>query len=198
MSHGDVGRFSEWAPHYDRHWMQRLLFEPVQRKVVDLAARQVPDPAMILDVGCGTGRLLRTASERFPGAALKGVDPAVGMVERARAVSDGRFDVELGTAEQLPFAAGEFDLVFSTMTFHHWADQRQGVAEIARVLKPAGRWVLADFIATGLMRYIRALLRIKRMPERTELEAMLRSAGLRVVAEDGVQSRISVLAIGRS
>lgn len=191
-----MGRFSDWAPDYDGHWMQRVIFEPVQRKVVELAAEQVPKPAMILDVGCGTGRLLRTASERFPGAGLKGLDPAEGMVKHAQAASGGRFEVRLGTAENLPFAGSEFDLVFSTMTFHHWADQRQAVTEIARVLKPAGRWVLADFVAAGLMRYIRRLLRIKRLPERRELEAMLKSAGLRVIAEGRVQ-RISVLAIGR-
>lgn len=193
-----MGRFSEWAPTYDRHWMQRLIFKPVQRKVLELAAEEVSHPARVLDVGCGTGRLLAAASERFPGAVLQGVDAAEGMVQQAQAVSGGRFDVRLGTAEKLPFAGAQFDLVFSTMTFHHWADQRQGIAEIARVLTPAGRWVLADFIATGLMRYIRRLLRINRMPERTELEAMLTLAGLRVVGEARLQSRISVLAIGRS
>jgi hypothetical protein len=83
------------------------------------------------------------------------------------------------------------------MTFHHWADQRRGVAEIARVMTSSGRWILADFIATGWLRYVRRLFRLTRFLERGELDAMLASAGLRVVAERRVQSRISVLAIGR-
>src|SRR5205814_2524445 len=72
-SHGDVGRFDAWAASYERHWMQRLVFEPIQTTLLDLASEQVAQPRSILDVGCGTGRLLRTAAKRFPGALLNGV-----------------------------------------------------------------------------------------------------------------------------
>lgn len=195
MSH-DVERFSRWAPTYDRHYLQRLIFEPVQKTVLELAAAEVPEPSAILDVGCGTGRLLRAAEGRFPGARLEGVDAAEGMVEQARAGSGGA-NFQLATAEHLPFPDGQFDLAFSTMTFHHWADQARGIAEIGRVLQPNGRWVLADFVATGLLKYVRRLFRIRQFPERRQLEAMLAAADLRVVAERRVQGRISVLAIGR-
>jgi ubiquinone/menaquinone biosynthesis C-methylase UbiE len=199
QGHGDVERFSRWAPSYDRHVLQRLVFEPVQRTVLDLAARQVSSPRAILDVGCGTGRLLRTAEERFAGARLEGVDAAEGMIEQAKeAAGEGsRIRFQLGTAEHLPFPDSEFDLVFSTMTFHHWADQRQSIVEIARVMTPSGRWILADFVATGVLRYIRRLFRLRQFPERKELDAMLAAAGLAVAAELRVQQRISVLAIGR-
>jgi len=198
-SHGDVERFSRWAPKYDRHYLQRFVFEPVQKAVLELAAQQVPHPAAILDVGCGTGRLLRTAADQFPDARLEGVDAAEGMIEQARASAgpSSKISYQLATAEDLPFPAGQFDLAFSTMTFHHWADQRRGVAELARVMAPSGRWILADFIATGWLRYVRRLFRLTRFLERDELDAMLASAGLRVVAERRVQSRISVLSIGR-
>lgn len=198
-SHGDVERFSRWAPKYDSHYLQRLVFEPVQQAVLELAAQEVPRPTAILDVGCGTGRLLRTAGERFPGARLEGVDAAEGMIEQARASAGpaGAINFQLATAEHLPFPGAQFDLVFSTMTFHHWAGQRRGVAEIERVMTPEGRWILADFVPTGLLRYFRRLFRMNRFLEKEELEAMLASAGLRVVAGRRVQSRISVLAIGR-
>jgi len=198
-SHGDVERFSRWAPKYDRHYLQRFVFEPVQKAVLELAAQQIPHPAAILDVGCGTGRLLRTAADQFPDARLEGVDVAEGMIEQAKASAgpSSKISYQLATAEDLPFPAGQFDLAFSTMTFHHWADQRRGVAELARVMAPSGRWILADFIATGWLRYVRRLFRLTRFLERDELDAMLASAGLRVVAERRVQSRISVLSIGR-
>ena len=197
----DVDRFDRWATSYDRHWMQRVVFEPVQRTVLDLAQLEVPGPGAILDVGCGTGRLLRSAEGRFPQAELVGVDPAPQMVRQAQASAGEGSSIQFqqGAAEELPFRDGRFDLVFSTLTFHHWSDQPRAVAEIARVLAPGGRWLLADFLATGLMRYIRLLLRMKRFPERESLAAMLAAAGLRVVGERrvrGLHGQVSVLAIG--
>jgi ubiquinone/menaquinone biosynthesis C-methylase UbiE len=192
----DVERFSRWAPTYDRHIFQRLIFEPVQKTVLALAGDEVPRPRAILDVGCGTGRLLRAAATRFPAARLEGVDAAQGMVDQARA-SGGQINFQLAPAEKLPFGNAEFDLVFSTMTFHHWSDQKEGVAEVARVLTPSGRWILADFIATGALRYVRRLFRLKHFPERQQLDAVLARAGLHVVVQRRVQGRIQVLAIGR-
>lgn len=55
--------------------------------------------------------------------------------------------------------------------------------------------LLPDFISTGLLRYIRRLLRIKHLPEPTELEAMLNAARLEIVAEGRVRSQTSALSI---
>lgn len=199
--HRDVERFDRWAETYDRHWMQRRIFEPVQRTVLDMAEEVVPRPGAILDVGCGTGRLLRSASARFPEAQLVGVDPAPEMVRQAelRTGDGSAMGFQPASAEELPFPDQRFDLVFSTLTFHHWADQHEAVAEIARVLAPGGRWLLADFVATGLMRYVRRLLRIRRFPERVSLDAMLAPAHLSVLAERkvlGLHGQVAVLAIG--
>ena len=194
--HGDVERFGRWAPTYDRHRLQKVVFEPVQKSVLELAAQEVPNPGAILDVGCGTGRLLTAAADQYPGARLEGVDAAAGMIEQAKAAG-GRANLQVATAERLPFPDLQFDLVFSTMTFHHWADQRQGIAEIARVLKPGGRWLLADFIATGPMRLVFAVLRPKRFHARGNLEALL-APSLRIVAErrvPGLWGQVSVEAI---
>ena len=205
MSHsrGDVERFSRWSGGYERHYLQRLVFEPVQEAVLDLAVAEVPKPVAILDVGCGTGRLLRAAEQRFPNAALEGVDAAVGMVKQAQAVlpAGSRIRYQVATAEKLPFANGQFDLVLSTMTFHHWDDQRGAISEVARVLQPRGRWLLADFVADGFMRYVRVALRLTQFPERAQLDAMLRPAGLRIVGARkvrGLRGQVPVLAIGRS
>ena len=199
----DVERFGRWAPTYERHWMQLMIFQPVQETVLALAAAEVPNPTAILDVGCGTGQLLRTAEQRFPTSTLEGVDAARGMIKQAQAVLPGRSRIrfQVATAEKLPFANGQFDLVFSTMTFHHWEDQRGAIAEVARVLKPSGRWLLADFVADGWMRYVRRAFRLRQFPERRQLVAMLRPNGLGVLAERkvrGLRGQVPVLAVGRS
>jgi ubiquinone/menaquinone biosynthesis C-methylase UbiE len=201
--HGDVGRFDEWAPTYERHWMQRFLFTPVQRTVLDLVAAEVATPKSLLDVGCGTGRLLRSAQVRFPAARLDGVDAAAGMVKQARlsAGADSPINFQEATAEALPFANASFDAVMSTLTFHHWADQAKGIAEVSRVLAPGGRWVLADFVAGGFTAVITGFVHAHGFPERNRLDAMLAASGLSVVAGRSVWrtlGNIRVLAIAAS
>jgi len=194
----DVERFNRWAATYDRHRLQRIVFEPMQATVLDVAAAEVPKPRAILDVGCGTGRLLRSAHDRFEGAALFGVDAAAEMVKQAQASSES-IDFQEATAEQLPFADQQFDLIFSTMTFHHWSDQRKSIAEIARVMRPGGRWLLADFMPTGFMRWFRRLFRMHQFPVRQELDPILSAAGLEVVGQravPGLRGQVVVLAIG--
>jgi ubiquinone/menaquinone biosynthesis C-methylase UbiE len=202
MSHShDVDRFNSWATTYERHWMQRIIFGPIQRTVLELAAEQVGGPGAILDVGCGTGKLLRTAQARFPRAKLVGVDAAAEMVKQAQAMNEaGTIRFQQATAESLPFPGGSFDLVFSTMTFHHWSDQARGAAEVARVLTPGGRWLLADFVAAGIMKPIRRLLRLHQFPEPVRLKGLLREAGLMMVTErrvTGLGRQVAVMVIGR-
>jgi len=202
MTHGhDVDRFNSWASTYDRHWMQRIIFRPIQQTVLQMAADQIERPNAILDVGCGTGKLLRAAQTRFPGARLEGVDAAVEMVKHAQAMTpNATIRFRQATAEALPFPGDSFDLVFSTMTFHHWQDQGRGAAEVARVLAPGGRWLIADFVPTGFMKIVRSLLRLHQFPDRNHLEGLVRDSGLRVVEERrvaGLGGQVAVIAVAR-
>ncbi len=57
--HGsDVERFDRWSSTYEGYWLQKLIFDRVHRAVLDAVADQAR-PEVLLDVGCGTGRLLR-------------------------------------------------------------------------------------------------------------------------------------------
>jgi ubiquinone/menaquinone biosynthesis C-methylase UbiE len=148
----DVQRFHRWSRTYERSWMQGLFFDRVHRVALDLAA-PFPAPATILDVGCGTGRLLRSAAKRWPQAALIGVDPAEGMVEAARRLTPAAtFYVGLG--ESIPLPDASVDLAFSTTSFHHWHNQAAGVREVARVLRPGGHFILVDFAAPSSLQWL--------------------------------------------
>jgi SAM-dependent methyltransferase len=85
-------------------------------------------------------------------ARANGVDPAPTMIEVGRAVVRGRSNVrlEIASADQLPVPDERFDLVISTVSFHHWAIQAAGLREVSRVLRPRGRLVLADHFGTDL------------------------------------------------
>ena len=146
----DIAEFDARAPGYESGWLGRLHHQIADR-TADLALTLTPAPRRILDVGCGTGYLLRQLAARCPQAELAGIDPAPAMLEAARAASAGdRLQLVAGTAEELPWPAGTFDLVVSTTSFDHWADQRAGLAQCARVLAPGGWLVLTDQFSAWL------------------------------------------------
>src|SRR5205807_10521665 len=81
---------------------------------------------------------------------VAGVDPSPQQIARARSKAARRnvsIEFQFGVIEQLAFPDQTFDVVLSTLMMHHLPTnlKRQGLAEIARVLKPGGRLVIADF-----------------------------------------------------
>ena len=148
----DVAAFDERAPGYEQGWRGRLHHD-IAGRAAELAVSVYPAPRRVLDVGCGTGYLLRLLAQRCPHASeLAGIDPAPAMIEAAeRAADDRRLWFTVGAAERLPYPDGVFDLVVSTTSFDHWTDQRTGLGECARVLAPGGHLVLADLFSPLLV-----------------------------------------------
>ncbi len=136
----DAAAFGERAQGYDEGWRGRMHHQIADR-TADLARSCVPAPRRMLDVGCGTGYLLGRLAACAPQAeVLAGIDAAPAMIEVARAAAaDDRLRFVVGTAGRLPWPAGSFDLVVSTTSFDHWADQRAGLgggrveAEVSRI-----------------------------------------------------------------
>jgi ubiquinone/menaquinone biosynthesis C-methylase UbiE len=138
----ELERFDQWSETYERSLVQWLFFDRIHRGVL----KRLPAdfiPLHILDIGCGTGRLLRRIHSRWPSAALVGIDQSPGMVSQARRYTPAATIYE-ASAENLPFEDNSVDLAASTMSFHHWTDQPQGVSETCRVLRRGGVFVLAD------------------------------------------------------
>jgi ubiquinone/menaquinone biosynthesis C-methylase UbiE len=143
--HRDVAAFDERAPGYEQGWRGRLHHD-IAGRAAELALSVHPAAQRVLDVGCGTGYLLRLLGGQCPDAIeLAGIDAAPSMIEAAKQTADDRrLRFTVGTAERLPYPDHAFDLVVSTTSFDHWADQRAGLGECARVLAPGGHLMLAD------------------------------------------------------
>lgn len=95
----------------------------------------------VLDVGCGEGRFCRMLASR--GAIMTGLDPTTALIESASSRQpEGRY--VQGSAENLPFEGGSFDIVVSYVTLCDIADYKAAITEMARVLKPGGRLIVAN------------------------------------------------------
>jgi ubiquinone/menaquinone biosynthesis C-methylase UbiE len=151
VPHRDIAAFDERAGGYEAGWRGRLHYEIADR-TADLALHTVPRPSAVLDVGCGTGYLLRRLAARCPDARMVGIDPAPAMITAARAAAgeNSRLAFLTGTAEGLTWPDRTFDLIVSTTSFDHWADQAAGLAQCARVLAPGGALVLVDQFSAWL------------------------------------------------
>jgi len=148
---------------------------------------------VVLDLGCGVGHTLRRVAPRVRLAV--GADATAGMREGARTLiaREGITNVALvvTTAESLPFLDTSFDAVTCRLAAHHFADVKSAFAEVARVLRPGGRFVLSDNYAPddpALDRWINELETLRdpshvREHTITEWRALLAGAGLRVTDE---------------
>lgn len=124
--------------------MSRIL-NRVNGKIVDatlalLAARPEHD---VLEIGFGGGSAMRRLARRASSGVITGVDISPEMVQRAQRqfqseIQSGRVRVQLGDIARLPFGDSAFDRVFTVNTIYFWPDTMQGLAEIYRVLRPAG------------------------------------------------------------
>ena len=90
-----------------------------------------------LDVGCGSGALTAALADVLGAENVAAVDPSEPFVEASRARVPGA-RIEVGSAESLPFADGEFDATLSQLVVNFLPDPEQGLHEMSRVTRPGG------------------------------------------------------------
>src|SRR6185369_6685043 len=96
----------------------------------------------ILDLGCGTGRFSESLAAHFD-AEVVGIDPSKKMLEQAeKKLRDRRVRYQLGRGEAIPLANDSVDLIFTSMTFHHFDDPPLVARECRRVLRDGAAVVL--------------------------------------------------------
>ena len=144
--------YDDFAASYEdhRHHGYHALIDRLQLDMVLPYCRY----ARVLEVGCGTGLLLKETAQQAKEAI--GLDISPGML--AVAQSRGLNVIE-GDATSLPFEDGQFDLVYSFKVLAHVASIERALTEIGRVLAPGGLAIL-DFYNRTSMRYL--LKRIKK------------------------------------
>jgi malonyl-CoA O-methyltransferase len=166
----------------------------VQKRVIEEIVRQLQRetdavPRRVLDIGAGTGLLLRAVRDLFPESLLVGLDMAQGMGKSLLWASPSMIYYVVGDAELIPFTENSFDLVVSTSAFQ-WLDALDtAFQEAERVLDHGGIFRFALFGGKTLWElrtsYAEALReagrphdnRTHRFFSREDVEAALDAAG---------------------
>jgi SAM-dependent methyltransferase len=161
---------------------------------------EVPDAARVLDVGCGTGSLVRTLVSMTRRSEIVGIDPVAPFVEYARSqVKDSRVSFEVGDALALPYPPASFDCALSLLVFHFIPDADKAAREMRRVTRPGGTvaactWDRHGMEMSALFWDVASQLdpdaeakRPQRLNQAGQLGELWRAAGLREVEERALE-----------
>ena len=137
----------EWTDETARDYATKYGDWATNRLVAE--AIDVAPDAVVADIGCGTGAALRALAGRVPAGRLIGVDPMAAMVEIATEQTAGhegaaRIEFRQGSAEPLPVDDDTLDVALALNSVHHFVSWVGGAREIARALKPGGRFYVAE------------------------------------------------------
>lgn len=176
-------KFGDAARDYDA----LALFQQVQtRRVLDAALMLLPESARVLDVGAGTGYFAHTAHTMRPGWQVIGLDLAFGMC----AVANTRCAAVNGDALRLPLTDASVDAAVSSLCYQWVEDQHAAFTELARVLKPGGRAIIASLGHSTLTQLRESAakaqlpLSLLNMPSLSETLAALKAAGFTISMHD--------------
>lgn len=156
MSDGEINvkqkLFDRWAPNYDI-LLTTIFYQAIHKRLLEYV--ELPENARVLDVGCGTGRLLERLADTYPTLWGTGFDLSPEMIRQARQSKRDRHRPRLifleGNAEEMPFAQWQFDAAFNTISFLHYPHPDRVLSEVQRVLRPGGKFYLVDFTRFGLI-----------------------------------------------
>lgn len=152
----------------------------------------------ILDLGCGTGRFSEALAAHFD-AQVVGIDPSEKMLEQAqKKLRDTRVRYERGHGEAIPLANDSVDLIFTSMTFHHFNDPRLVAQECRRVLREGSLLI----VRTGVRERIRSYPYVEffpkaipiledRLPEGALIREVFEAAGFTAVSCDLIVQQIA-------
>ena len=160
--HPSVARtidFSAMAETYD-HGISGKAIRHIHKILVRTISGTLHPGVRLLDVGCGTGRLLAELEERF-GVTGLGVDPSAEMVRVARTACPN-MDIRVGTCAELPWESQSVDVVIASLAYHHFDDRTGFVTEATRVLRPSGWiYVLEPCLPAPIRAVVNAFFRLR-------------------------------------
>lgn len=197
------GPMEKMVSGYDAYMRKVTLGREHVLRERTVALAQVKPGDAVLEVGCGTGSLTLAAKRKAgPSGKVYGIDVIPGMIEvsqqkAAQANEDITF--QLGSISDIPFPQSQFDVVMCSFMIFHMSDEtrRKGIAEVCRVLKPGGVFLVLDMAlpAAALPRAIATRLLGFHSPDMRDLIPTLEASGFANVEYGAARFRILGLSL---
>jgi ArsR family transcriptional regulator len=185
--------FKANAPQWERIRSLHIPEQDVERAIVRLLGNQALTD--VLDAGTGTGRMLELLAPHIGRGIGIDVSPEMLAIARERLARAGAANCQVrrGDVYRLPFADGDAKCGFDAVLFHqvlHFLDDPQAaLREAARVAKPGGRILIADF-APHELEFLREEHAHRRLGfSDREVESWFKSAGLKPLASEALAPR---------
>ena len=168
-------------------WMDTIL-EIIPKKGIEL----------IVDLGCGTGRLINAFQERYK-AKIIGVEPSEKMLSEAKKniQSENVFLIS-GNATNIPVDNNQIDLLFLSMVYHHIEHKPEAINEFLRVIKPGKYLCIRNATIESVknvpyMKYFPSAIEINnmRLPGRTEIETEITKNGFSMIKKQVITQKFS-------
>jgi ubiquinone/menaquinone biosynthesis C-methylase UbiE len=180
--------YDKMAAEYARH---RHVHPEVLRGL--LTSGGVRADCKVLEVGCGTGNYVASL-QSLTGCSCWGIDPSQKMLDEAQGQS-ARVTFQRGTATEIPFPDGFFDLVFCVDVIHHVAERQAYFQEAHRVLRSNGKvctvtdseWIIRHRQPLALYFPETVEADLKRYPRVSELRDMMEQVGFGDIVERTVE-----------
>lgn len=119
-----------------------------RKKLLELA--HLKGNERVLDIGCGTGSFALMVCKILDKGSVCGMDISSKMIEIAKARTEqngSKVDYRVGNSTDLSYNSKEFDIVFTSLMYHHldFQEKQRTLCEIHRVLKQNGRYISVEF-----------------------------------------------------
>lgn len=136
-----------WAKRYENLWVQKYSLGPTRREIIKYLIRGLNKGReyKILDIGCGTGQLLRDMKKNLDGHSIKlyGIDFSEEMIEEGKK-RDGSINFSILNVNSLGTMEERFDVITCTHSFPYYENQKEVLSDMRKLLKKDGCLFLAQ------------------------------------------------------
>lgn len=146
-------KFGYFSSHFYNLFARVSPMKKFYRFVTDSIISHKPEK--VLDIGFGTGEILRRLCTGEQNIITFGIDPSPHMENVASGrlescLKNGRSVIANGSSRDIPFEE-KFDLIYSSLSFHHWKEQEKSLSNVLNHLTPEGSFMVFEY-GTELLR----------------------------------------------